>query len=1239
MTGKLTCIWLCLSVFLFLNDKVAGQKSLIYFEENKGQWNDTIRYRAAIGSSGSMFLTDRGFVYHFLNENDLSVTGNEQCTERSKATNKIDPSTPLRHYAYKVNFSGSQEGEALYEGKDAQLVYHNYFLGNDSSRWVSNVNLFRKIIQKDIYPGIDMAIYGEGESIKYDFIVHPGIDPGQIMLEYDGVAPILSPSGDLIIKTSLHTIIEQAPVVYQEIEGQRVIIPSRYELSFNQLSYKILTDYDTTAPLIIDPTLVFSTYSGGNSYSNLAYASTYDGAGNFYSAAFVAFVGWPVTTGAFQTSYSGEHDIGINKYSADGSTLLYSTYIGGSGDDRCVSMMVNASDELILAAISDSDDMPLLANSFQGTYAGNADIYLAMLNSSGTSLLGATYFGSAESEGFDTHIPGYFISPVEIGLASDGSIWLASNSTSSESTDINSLIPVTPFAIQTSPEGGRSEGVIVQFSSDLSALLFSSYIGGDSLDICTSLVINEEGNVVVSGMTNSLNFPTTSSGINPSYMGGSMDGFVLVINANTYELMHSTYLGTDAEDMAFYLQTDEHSNVVVMGRTMGDYAVSPNVYAASYYGDTFIDKLSPDLSHSIYSTRLGNRQSLDVRFKPKAFLYDYCGRTYITAYDGKFQAITNDALKNDAGNPFVDGIWIGILEAGFSDLLFGSYYGTEMDHPHAAISRFDPKGAIYQNVCSASPYYPVTSNAVFPFDQNGHVDAISFKIDLQAEFVRSDAALFNHQSDTGCAPYTVQFQNNTYSPFPVEYTWDFGDGTPIDTNANPTHTFVAPGVYQVVLKAYSPETCNMEDYDTVTIAVFHSEGPDIFIMQDTAICTELETLELWVGIHNFSSSMVIEWLPASGIMGLNTTDTITVLAGANSRYTVRVQDTSRFCAVSTDSVTITYAPRTLALLNRDTILCQGDTLHIHAIGSEGYKYRWLPVTGVSDSSALEPYIVAAESLTYLLTATHPDCKDTSQSIVLTVDTPYQAKFIIEPEEVCVGHPIYLYPESDHSTAHFSWIFEQQSREKAKIRAQYQHAFDFPGWYPITLYAQFRACPDTRFTDSIMVLPLPEIDLGNDTSICLHGAPVHLRNLRSAPLNSHHHLWNTGDTTPALKVVHPGTYTLSITAEPIGCTATESIEISKDCYIDVPNAFTPNADGHNDYFFPRRLLSEGVSSFKMQVFNRWGQIVFETANLNGRGWDGRFNEREQPLGVYLYRIQVDFTSGHQESYEGNVTLLR
>ncbi len=190
-----------------------------------------------------------------------------------------------------------------------------------------------------------------------------------------------------------------------------------------------------------------------------------------------------------------------------------------------------------------------------------------------------------------------------------------------------------------------------------------------------------------------------------------------------------------------------------------------------------------------------------------------------------------------------------------------------------------------------------------------------------------------------------------------------------------------------------------------------------------------------------------------------------------------------------------------------------------------------------------------------------------------------------------------------------------------------------------LSSHFRACPDTSFSDTVYVYAPPKVYLGPDSVLCLHGNALRLQNLLERPAAAYQQLWSTGDTTESIRVLHPGVYRLTVQTEPLGCSTTEAITVRKDCYIDIPNAFTPNGDGINDYFFPRQLLSKSVTAFRMQVFNRWGQVIFETDRVDGRGWDGKFNDKDQPVGVYVYRIDVEIAGINQEHYDGNVTLLR
>jgi gliding motility-associated-like protein len=200
----------------------------------------------------------------------------------------------------------------------------------------------------------------------------------------------------------------------------------------------------------------------------------------------------------------------------------------------------------------------------------------------------------------------------------------------------------------------------------------------------------------------------------------------------------------------------------------------------------------------------------------------------------------------------------------------------------------------------------------------------------------------------------------------------------------------------------------------------------------------------------------------------------------------------------------------------------------------------------------------------------------------------------------------------------------------------KHSYDNAGIFFLTTTAYTPGCGVKEWHDSVQVYPVPKVNLGPDTAICLHGAPILLKN-EFDPGPDETYVWSTGETTPEIMAKHDGDF--SLTVHTPYCSNSDIIHIDKDCYIDIPNAFTPNGDGENDYFFPRQLLSSSVSSFQMQILNRWGQMIFETQQTDGRGWDGRFNGSEQPGGVYIYLIKVSFVNSASESYQGNVTLLR
>ena len=218
----------------------------------------------------------------------------------------------------------------------------------------------------------------------------------------------------------------------------------------------------------------------------------------------------------------------------------------------------------------------------------------------------------------------------------------------------------------------------------------------------------------------------------------------------------------------------------------------------------------------------------------------------------------------------------------------------------------------------------------------------------------------------------------------------------------------------------------------------------------------------------------------------------------------------------------------------------------------------------------------------------------------------------------------------------TWYFEPGDSVR-NVNPVY-HAFNKVGLYNVYVNTYYKYCRDTALKIDVSISPYASFDLGSDTSICAGSMAIELSPKKLAAYGGNvTWKWNTGETTPKIKIVSPGVYFAKANLN--GCETIDSITVVKDCYIDIPNVFTPNGDGVNDFFFPRQMLSKGLTDFRISIYNRWGQTIFEGNALDGRGWDGNLNGVPQPEGVYVYIIEAVFRDGQKESHKGNVTLLR
>lgn len=453
-----------------------------------------------------------------------------------------------------------------------------------------------------------------------------------------------------------------------------------------------------------------------------------------------------------------------------------------------------------------------------------------------------------------------------------------------------------------------------------------------------------------------------------------------------------------------------------------------------------------------------------------------------------------------------------------------------------------------------------------------------------------------------------------------DYVWNTGDnGTSLAVES--------PGTYWV---SYHTPPCSF-NVDTFLISFPHGMLPDLYI--DTS-CANIGNGRAYVSTYAGDTvTYSYTWTNGPGDT-LSTGDTLSQASSGNYKIYIHT--------IHCDTMLSFFIPEAdhRVSFRSDSIVCMGSSLTFQNTSPGQFTaFTWRFGDGDSLLAAQPPAHPYPHPGRYevMLAGSGTVCSDTSYKTII-VDSLLSGEFVAEPRSICSGQSIVFTPQSDSTALSLSWQWGDGNSRNGPNEST-KHAYDNDGILSVKLTSHFRACPDTSFADTVYVYPLPDVYLGPDSALCLGESPVFLQNMRPAPTAIYSQLWSTGESTERIKVVHPGAYSLTVSTEPLGCSTTETITINKDCYIDIPNAFTPNGDGINDYFFPRLLLSRKVTRFKMQVLNRWGQLIFETSAIDGRGWDGKFNDKSQSQGVYVYRIDLEIDGRLAEHYQGNVTLIR
>jgi hypothetical protein len=586
----------------------------------------------------------------------------------------------------------------------------NYFIGNDPAKWRTNVPTYAKVHYREVYPGIDLVYYGNQRSLEYDFVVAPGADPRKIALSFKGAERLeIDAQGDLVLHTMGGIIRQHKPVIYQEVDGVRQEVAGGYvRKGKNRIGFKVAA-YDSSRPLVIDPILSYSTYLGGGS-SDGGGGIVADAAGNAYVTGGTSSVNFPTTVGAVQSAGAGPNAF-VTKLDATGSALVYSTYLGGSGFDSAIGIAVDGAGNAYVVGTTNAGDFPTTGEAIQRTIGGATDAFVAKLDPSGSALVYSTYLGGSDTE-----------DAAAIAVDVAGSAYVTGWTTSTN-------FPTTGEAVQPI-SGGAFDAFVTKLNPAGSALVYSTYLGGESFDFGLGIAVDTAGSAYVVGQTFSPGFPTTPGAFQPvPFRPGSIDAFVTKLDPTGSTLLYSTYLGGSDHDSGDAIAVDRDGNAFVAGSTRSiDFPTTAGAFQPVFVSrletwDVFVTKLNVTGSAPDYSTFLGGRET-DFGF---GIAVDVSGNAYVSGGTSSIDfSTTTNAFQSNA--PFSGNAFVTKFDPAGVALLYSTYLGGDSSDGSNMIA-IDGSGNAYVTGSTESIDFPTTPGS-FQVAYAGSRDAYVTKFAL-----------------------------------------------------------------------------------------------------------------------------------------------------------------------------------------------------------------------------------------------------------------------------------------------------------------------------------------------------------------------------------------------------------------------------------------------------------------------------------------------------------------------------
>jgi hypothetical protein len=860
------------------------------FEPNQGQADSQVQYLSH-GNGYTLFLTASEAVLVLQKPRANPHSKHGKFKNGKKGGKFAASSAPVSHtspVALHMKLEGAQSG-TTYQNLEPLPGISNYLIGNDRSKWHTRIPQYAKVQAHEVYPGVDMVYYGHQGRLEYDFVVKPGADPNAIHLKYEGAqSATVNAQGDLELGIEGGKVAFRSPAVYQENEGQRNPVEGHYRMEQDGGIRFEVKDYDKTKPLIIDPTLDYSTDFGGD-------AVAVDGNGDAYVTGQTTNNDFPTTSGVFQSVYPGVNvtvTAFVFELNPAGSALIYCTYLGGNGGssgngDSGNAIAVDGNGDAYVTGTTTSTNFPTSPGALLTSLPNpNQSAFVTELNPTGTGLVYSTYLGGNGGSSI------WGDSGFSIAVDGSGNAYVTGYTQSSN-------FPTSPGAYQATLNGDQNVFVTELNPSAIGSaqLAYSTFLGGNSLDQGNGIALDGKGNIYVTGSTQSTNFPTTPGAFQSVYpMGVNIydHSFVTELNPTQPGLVYSTFLGGEntststgggVSDVCNAIAVDGMGDAYVTGYTDStDFPTTSGALQTTIPNtdsSAFVTELNLTGTGLVYSTYLGGSDWEEGY----AIAVDGSGDAYLTGttWSPDFP-LTPDAIQTS--HPYIADIpFLTELNPAGNGLIYSTYFGGQSlyDVSWGTSIALDGHGGIYLAGYTDSSDFPTTAGAYQPANGDSNFMAKFQQSNFntpsvtptQSSMLSPTATVSSTPSSTPTSSPTFLPSNTaTYTPIS---TWT-ATGTPTATaTSSPTHsntptvtstwtsTFPStptPTITLTPLYSYTPTSSR-----TITLTPTHTLSPtSTFTATHSATPTVTSTpTNTKTATSTFTSTLSPTWTPTATV--------------------------------------------------------------------------------------------------------------------------------------------------------------------------------------------------------------------------------------------------------------------------------------------------------------------------------------------------------------------------------------